>query len=525
MNENKSIPSAELEALLKRKAFTLDESRPEAVKKRHQKGKRTARENITDLCDKDTFIEYGSLIIAAQRSRRSKEDLIKNTPTDGLITGIGAINGDKFDDEVAKCMVLSYDYTVLAGTQGIMGHKKTDRMLHMADKLKLPILFYVEGGGGRPGDTDFQGVGGLDVMTFYLWPKLSGKVPRIAIVGGYCFAGNAALAGCADVIIATKQASLGMGGPAMIEGGGLGVFHPKEVGPAATQFKNGVIDILVENEEEATATAKKYLSYFQGKTKEWTCADQSQLRQIMPENRRFAYDVRKVITLLADTDSVLEIRSGYGQAILTSFVRVEGNPLGVLASNPKSMGGAIDSTSADKAARFLQLCSAFNIPVLSLCDTPGIMVGPREEATGTVRHASRLFMAGAHLKVPIFMIVTRRAYGLGSMAMAGGSFHVPFFTISWPTGEFGGMGIEGAVRLGYRKELEAIADEKEREVAFNKMVEEAYEHGKAINTASYLEIDEVIDPMESRKCIMNGILSNPLKSWKKNESQQFIDAW
>lgn len=515
----------DLQELLDRRAWTLDAARPERVAKRHSKGQRTARENITDLVDEGSFVEHASLIIAAQRSRRKLDDLIQNTPYDGLIGGIAAINGHLFEEQEAQCMVMSYDYMILAGTQGVMGHKKTDRLLHIAQDGKLPIVFFVEGGGGRPGDIDFHGVGGLDVMTFYLFAKLNAVVPRIAIVSGYCFAGNAAIAGCADVIIATENTSIGMGGPAMIEGGGLGVHHPKDVGPSDIQAKNGVIDVLVKDEAEAVQVAKKYLSYFQGPIKDWSCADQEQLRHLIPENRRRVYDVRTLIQTMADSDSVLELRKEFAPGMITAFIRVEGRPLGLIANNTSHMGGAIFSDEADKAARFMQLCNAFGIPILSLCDTPGIMVGPEAEKTGTVRHASRLFVIGGKLRVPIFMIVLRRAYGLGSMAMGGGSFHIPFFTVSWPTGEFGGMGLEGAVRLGYRKELESVKDPEKREALFEKLVAKSYEKGKALSTATYLEIDEVIDPAESRRWIVNGLKSTSGSRKAPDPYTGFVDTW
>lgn len=512
---------AEMQA---RKAYTLDESRPQAVAKRRKYGQQTARENIAALCDEDSFKEYGSLIIAAQRRRRQLDDLIQNTPADGLVTGIGTVNGQYFEEAHAQCMVMAYDYTVLAGTQGAFNHKKMDRMLHIADEWQIPIVIFAEGGGGRPGDVDALTVAGLDVMTFAHFASLSGKIPRVSIVSRYCFAGNAALAGCADVIIATENTSLGMGGPAMIEGGGLGVYHPKEVGPVSFQNTNGVIDVLVKDEVEAVEAAKKYLSYFQGKIKGWSCADQRLLRTLIPENRRRVYDIRSVIQTLADTDSVLELRPQFGKGMITAFIRIEGRPLGLIANNPMHLGGAIDANGADKAARFMQLCDAFDIPILSLCDTPGIMVGPEAEKEGTVRHASRLFVVGSSLSVPYFTIVLRKGYGLGAQAMAGGSFDVSFFTIAWPTGEFGAMGLEGAVKLGYRKELQQ-AEERSPEVrdrVYKMMVNEAYKRGKAISMASFFEMDEVIDPKNSRAWVIKGM--NAAKPKAKNR-QRFVDTW
>jgi acetyl/propionyl-CoA carboxylase alpha subunit len=515
----------DLAELIERHAITLDENRPASVERRRKTNQRTARENVADLVDDGSFVEYGSLAIAAQRRRRKVDDLIRNTPADGLISGVATVNAEKFGADAARCMVISYDYTVLAGTQGHMNHKKIDRMLGLAEQWRLPLVFYAEGGGGRPGDTDRLGMTGLDGPSFVQFAKLSGLVPVIGIVSGYCFAGNAAMLGCCDVIIATNNASIGMGGPAMIEGGGLGVYHPAEVGPVSFQSPNGVIDILVEDEAEATAAAQKYLSYFQGAVADWKAPDQRLLRRAIPENRLRVYDIRTVIDLLADEGSVLEIRRDFGIGMITAFIRIEGKPFGLIANNPKHLGGAIDAPAGDKAARFMQLCDAFDIPILSLCDTPGFMVGPEAEKTAIVRHVARMFVTGASLTVPLFGIVLRKGYGLGAQSMIGGGFHASFFTVAWPTGEFGGMGLEGYVRLGFRKEMEAIEDPVEREEYYQAKVAELYANGKAVSIASVLEIDEVIDPADTRQWIMAGLRSVPKPEARTTKKRPCIDAW
>ncbi|HXQ23527.1 MAG TPA: carboxyl transferase domain-containing protein [Candidatus Acidoferrales bacterium] len=516
---------ADLADVRRRHAAGLDAARPEAVARRRKTGQRTARENIADLCDPGTFVEYGALQVAAQRQRRSIEDLIENTPADGLVAGIGRINGDRFDEARSRCVVMSYDYTVLAGTQGFQNHRKKDRMFELAERLRIPVVFFTEGGGGRPGDTDAPGVAGLDCMAFYLFGGLSGLVPLIGINSGRCFAGNAALLGCCDVVIATANSNIGMGGPAMIEGGGLGVFRPEEVGPMSVQVPNGVVDIAVKDEAEAVQVAKQYLSYFQGPIAQWECADQRLLRGIIPENRLRVYDVRRVIETLADTGTVLELRRHFGNGMITAFIRIEGRPVGVIANNPRHLSGAIDSPGADKAARFMQLCDAFDIPILSLCDTPGIMVGPEVETTALVRHACRMFVIGASVSVPSFTIVLRKGYGLGAQAMAGGSFKAPLFTVAWPTGEFGGMGLEGAVKLGFRKELAAVEDPAERKQLFDHMVARAYEHGKGLNMASHFEIDDVIDPAVSRQWIVSLLNSVPPPVPRTRKKRPCVDTW
>ena len=504
----------DLDEVLERHDIGLDHRRPQAVERRRKTGQRTARENLDDLVDAGSFVEYGPLVIAAQRRRRPVAELIERTPADGMIAGIGTVNGDRFAEDRAQCAIMSYDYTVLAGTQGTMNHVKKDRLIELAERSRLPVIFFTEGGGGRPGDTDGTGVAGLDCLAFWYFGKLSGHVPMVGINSGRCFAGNAALLGTCDVIIATENSNIGMGGPAMIEGGGLGVFRPEEVGPMAAQRANGVVDIAVKDEEEAVAVAKKYLSYFQGPVDDWTCVDQRTLRHLIPENRLRVYDVRRVIDALADDDSVLELRRDWGHGMVTALARIEGRPVGIMANNPGHLGGALDVDACDKGARFLQLCDAFNLPIVSLCDTPGFMVGPAIEEAGMVRHAGRMFVAAGGLTVPLMTIVLRKGYGLGAQAMAGGSFRAPLFTIGWPTSEFGGMGLEGAVKLGYRKELEAIEDPEERLKTYQEMVDRMYERGKGVNMASHFEIDDVIDPADTRRWISRGIASTPLPHWR-----------
>lgn len=513
----------DLQTLLERLAFTLDSSRPAAVAKRHAQGGRTARENIADLCDEGSFIEYGALAIAAQTRRRSLEDLVTNTPADGMVTGIGTVNAAQFGPQRSRCVVMSYDYTVLAGTQGMRNHQKTDRMLGIAHQLRLPVVLFAEGGGGRPGDVDMHIVAGLNNHTFSQFAALSGKVPVVGIVHGRCFAGNAALLGCADVIIATEASNIGMSGPAMIEGAGLGTFQPQEIGPSDVQTRNGVIDVLVKNEAEAVRVARQYLSYFQGPVADWRCADQRLLRHAVPENRLRVYDVRHVMRTLVDEASLLELRAHFGQGMVTALARIEGRPVGLIANDPQHLGGAIDAEAADKCARFMQLCEAHGLPLVSLVDTPGFMVGPEVEARAQVRHVCRMFVVAAHLSVPFLAVVLRKGYGLGAQAMTAGGFDAPVFTVSWPSGEFGAMGLEGAVRLGFRKELEAVPAGAQRDALFRRLVDQQYANGTAINMAQHLEIDAVIDPMDTRAWLLRGLDSTYAKP--RAQGPRFVDTW
>jgi acetyl-CoA carboxylase carboxyltransferase component len=508
-------PRADLERLLQRQAFTLDAARPEAVARRHAQGQRTARENIADLCDDGSFLEYGALAVAAQRSRRSEEDLIANTPADGMVTGIGSVNGH-------RTVVLAYDATVLAGTQGMRNHQKTDRLLGIALDQRLPVVLFAEGGGGRPGDTDMPIVAGLHVGTFAAFARLSGQVPVVGIVSGRCFAGNAALVGCSDVVIATRNANIGMGGPAMVEGGGLGRFKPEDIGPSDVQQTNGVIDVLVDDEAQAVAAARHYLSFFTGRQDAWTAPDALALRDVVPENRLRVYDSTAAMQGLVDQGSLLALRTGFGTGIHTALARIEGRPVGLMASNPLHLGGAIDPDAADKAARFMQLCNAHGLPIVSLVDTPGFMVGPATEARAQVRHASRLFVVAANLQVPFFSVVLRKGYGLGAMGMAAGGFHAPVFTVAWPTAEFGAMGLEGAVRLGYRKELGAEPEGPQRDALYEALLARQYNNGAAVQMAATLEIDAVIDPAQTRDWLARGLAGARVA---EPRAARFIDPW
>ncbi|MFO1082987.1 MAG: carboxyl transferase domain-containing protein [Reyranellaceae bacterium] len=513
----------DLAEVLARRALTRDDKRPDAVERRRATNHRTARENVDDLLDPGTFVEYGPLIIAAQRHRRSMDDLLARSPADGLIAGVGRVNGQTFAAPATGVAVLAYDYTVFAGTQGVHNHWKTDKILDIAEDGRMPLVLFAEGGGGRPGDDDYGGF--IQFDTFHHFGQLSALVPLIGIVSGRCFAGNASLLGCCDVIIATAETTLGMGGPAMVEGGGLGVFAPEEIGPMPVQTKNGVVDILVADEAEAVAVAKRYLAYFQGPLKEWTAPDQRRMRHIVPENRLRSYEVRDVIATLADEGSVLELRRDFGRTLVTALIRLEGRTVGVMANDPKHLSGAVDSDGSDKGARFMQLCDSYDFPVVNLCDTPGIMVGPEAEKTALVRHAARMFLTSCNMTVPYFTIVLRKAYGLGQSAMAGGNYRAPYFYVSWPTGEFAPMGIEGQVKLGFRAELAAIEDPAERLKFFEAKVAKAYENGKALHRSTNFMIDDVIDPAETRTWVTNmlaAIRPAPPRAGKKRPN---IDAW
>jgi acetyl/propionyl-CoA carboxylase alpha subunit len=517
-------PRADLAEVAERHARLTDARRPDAVAKRRKTGQRTARENVADLCDDGSFFEYGGLALATQRSTRSMENLIEVSPADGVVTGVGTVNAAQFGAQRARAMVIAYDYTVFAGTQGHANHKKQDRMFELAREQELPVVLLAEGGGGRPGDTDSPVRPTLDVETFRTFASLSGLVPLVGVVSGRCFAGNAVLLGCCDVIIAAENSNIGMGGPVMIEGAGLGSFPAAAVGPIDVQSKNGVVDVRVKDEAAGVAVAKQYLGYFQGALPDWSAHDQRLLRALVPENRMRVYDMRRAIDLIADAGSVLELRREFGTGMITALGRLEGRPVGFIANEPSRLAGAIDAAAADKAARFMQLCDAFGLPLVSLCDTPGFMVGPEAEKSALVRHTCRMLVGAAGLRVPLFCVVLRKAYGLGAMAMAGGHTHAPFFCIAWPSAEFGAMGLEGAVQLAFKKQLNAVPDPADREKLLRRMVDGLREQGKGINIASHLEIDDVIDPADTRSWLTRGLRALPAPD-KRAARRRFIDTW
>jgi acetyl-CoA carboxylase carboxyltransferase component len=506
----------ELLELLARRALTEDTARPDAVERLHARGGRTARENVADLVDAGSFVEYGRFVTAAQAGRRTDDDLLDRTVADGIVGGLATVDGH-------ACAVMSYDYLVMAGTQGMRGHRKTDRLLDVVTQLALPTVFFASGGGGRPGDTDIPLVSALDVTTFAAWARLSGRVPRIAVVDGSCFAGNAVIAGCADLIVATARASLGMGGPAMIAGGGLGDVDAADVGPVDVMTANGVIDVVVDA-DDVIDEARRLLGYFTGPAADWTASDQSWLREAVPEGERRSYDVVPIVETICDDDSVTVLRPSFAPELVTTLGRVEGRTVGIVANDTRHTAGAITADAGDKAARFLQLCDAHGFPVVSLVDTPGMMVGPDAERTGLVRHTSRLLVAGAQLSVPLIGVVLRRAYGLGAQAMLGGSTHEPLMTVGWPGAHLGAMGLEGAVRLAMRKELEAIDDVDEREQQVRELTAHAQANASALNVARHFEIDDVIDPAETRGLVAR-LISAAARDGRLTGSGARVDTW
>ncbi|TCZ64795.1 acyl-CoA carboxylase subunit beta [Roseicella aquatilis] len=472
-----------LQAVLRARASILDGARPEAVAKQRRRGRWTAREAIAALADPDSFVEYGGLVRPALPGMQGAAD--------GLVMGTAQVGGRAAD-------IVAYDYSVYAGTQSANNHAKIGRMLAHAEAHRLPVICWLDGGGARPHDMKVEGRGASS--TFVTFARLSGLVPTIGIVPGRAFAGHANLAGMCDLLVATKDASMGMAGPPLVEAA-LGLrLTPEEIGPAAVHVASGAVDVLVEDEAEAIAVARRYLGYFGPPAAPGEAPDGAALREVVPENPRRAYDVRKVIHGIADRDSVLELKAGYGRAMVTALLRIEGRAVGVIANQPMFLAGAIDGPAADKAARFVQICDAFDIPLLVLCDTPGLMVGPEVEKTGLVRRSARLLTALANATIPILTVVLRKAYGLGYYIMGSRPLH-PSILLAWPTAEFGGMGLEGAASIIHRQELECIDDPAERAAAHRHRTAELREYNTALEVAGRFAYDDVIDPADTRSIL------------------------
>ncbi len=504
--EGSGGPRPDLAAVIEAKSGTLDEARPKAVAKRAATGQRTARQNVADMVDEGSFQEYGQLSAPAFGYLEGAAD--------GLVMGTATIDG-------ARVAIAAYDYTVHGGSQSTINHAKFDRMLHVVHELRLPLVLWAEGAGWRAHDENINAR--FYEETFAMMARLSGHVPTISIVAGRCFAGNANLAGLCDTVIATRAATLGMAGPPLVEAG-LGVkMTPEELGPAELHEEAGGIDILAEDEAEAARFARQYLGYFRGPGVPGEAPDTLTLRGVVPENRRRAYDVRKVIDGIADVGSVLELRPRFGRAAVTSLIKVEGRPMGVLANQPMYISGAMDSPACDKIARFIQLCDAHDIPMLYLVDTPGLMIGRETEATALVRHSARVLTANTNATTPFMTVVLRKAYGVGMYIM--GSLAIrPALLVGWPTAELGSMGLEGHAKIVHRKELDALPDEKARREREREVADDLLRQNTALAMARRFEVDDIIDPAETRAVAVRFLTSLP-PVLPRTGRKRIIDNW
>lgn len=496
----------ELQAVIDAQHALQDAARPAAVEFQHRRGRSTVREVLASLADPHTFVEYGGLARPAVKEMSG--------PADGMVMGTARIEGRHTD-------LVLYDYSVYAGTQSVINHLKLTRMLEHALRWRYPVVMWLDGGGARTQDLLLPARS--KATCFTVFGKLSGLVPTVGVVPGNAFAGHANLAGMCDFLIGLKGSALGMGGPPLVESA-LGVkLRPTDIGPAEMHEKSGVYDLVVEDDGAAIEAARRYLAYFGPPREPGREHDQAVLRDIIPENPRQAYDVRRVIETLADVDSVMELRPVFGACIVTALARIGGRTVGVVANQPTHIAGAIDSDGSTKAARFVSLCDAFDIPLLVLCDTPGLMVGPEAEATGLVRHSARLMSAIVNATTPMMTVVLRKAYGLGHYVMGSASLD-PALLLAWPTAEYGGMGLEGAVSILHRRELEAIPDPEERARMRAHLTDELREEHKPLMAAGRLVYDDVIDPADTREILrrtLDGFPVAPPRTTRKRIIEAF----
>lgn len=470
----------------------LDEARPDAVARQRKRGRWTVREAIGGLADPDSFIEYGGLAEPATEGMSGAAD--------GLVMGTAKVNGRPTD------MVL-YDYTVYAGTQSAVNHQKMVRMIDHAQRTRLPLICWLDGGGARPQDMMKMAERG-SAYTFVGLARLSGWVPTVAIVPGRAFAGHANIAGLCDLMIAVRGAAIGMAGPPLVEAALGAKLTPEEIGPAEMHARSGVVDLLVDDEGQAITAARKYLDFFGPPLAQAEAPDPTPLRELVPENPRRAYNVRKAIEHIVDVGSTLELKPDYGKSVVTAFARLGGRTVGIMANQPIQLAGAIDSPASIKAARFVQICDAFDLPLLVMCDTPGLMVGPEAEKTGLVRHSARLLSALANATVPIMTVVLRKAYGLGRYVMGSRPFD-PVVLLAWPTVEYGGMGMEGAVNIIYKRQLEAETDPVRRATLQAELASKLKEENTAIKAAKRFNYDDIIDPVDTRAILLHTLDTVP----------------
>jgi len=509
MNDKKEIRPELLKVQVAHAALQ-DDARPERIARQHARGRNTARENIAAFADPGSFVEYGGL------SKPARTDM--EGPADGLVMGTATVDG-------RPVVLVAYDYTVHAGTQSATNHRKMDRIFSLAEANKLPVIGWWDGGGARPHE---MLIAGRPVNSgFVTFARLSGLVPTIALVTGRAFAGQANLSGLSDVVIATKSATMGMAGPPLVEAALGHRLTPEEIGPMSVHEKSGAIDVLVDTEDEAMAAARKYLSFFRAEEQQpqndFEAPDPLALRDVIPKNPRRAYDVRKAVSGMADIDSVLELRPRFGKAAITALAKLAGQPVGIIANQPMFLAGAMDSPACDKIARFIGLCDAHDLPIVFLCDTPGLMVGPDVEKTALVRHSARILTAAATATVPMLTVVLRKAYGLGYYVMGSTAYH-PNLVIAWPTAEFGGMGIEGAVNIIHQQELEAETDLAKRRVLHDQRTQELKDHHTALQVAERFHVDDVIDPADTRQILIRCLATTPAPAPRQGR-KRVIEPW
>jgi acetyl-CoA carboxylase carboxyltransferase component len=467
----------------------MDEARPAAVADAHASGHLTARERLSSLLDHGSFIEYGVLAGATSQ-------VDDTSVADGLVAGTGQIAGK-------PVTVASYDCTVLNGTQSERNQRKLVRLIYLSRSQRWPFVCFVDGDGARPNDP--QPPPPIAIATRGRWDvydglaELSGWAPTVAVVSGRALDGNAGIAMLSDFVVATGNSSFGSWGTSE-------PLSEPVTRPVEDYGRTGNIDLIVDDEPTAITAVQKYLSYYLCELADGTPAsNHAEIASIIPENRRRPYDMRKVIGAFADADSVMELGVGWGRSMLTVLARLGGRSIGIFANQPKSpLAGAIDSDAADKAARFIELCDAYELPLVSFIDNPGYMVGPQAEREGMARHHARPLAALHHRTVPLCSVQIRKAYGLGPYAMSGfGTGRVaPELRLAWPSVESGGMSLEGAAYLVKRKEIHAAKTQAEALAIRDNYAEQMRDHTSGLRAGRNFLFDDIVNPIETRDRII-----------------------
>lgn len=481
--------------LQRRKAAAQAMGGEAAVARQHAEGKLTARERIGLLFDPDTFVEFGAL---AEHEPRNPQMAGKHTPADGVVTGYGQVHGH------TVCCA-AYDFTVMAGSMGEVGERKVARMRELALRLRAPIVWLLDSSGARIQETagsQFAGSGDL----FFEQVVMSGVVPQVAAVMGPCAAGTAYIPALADVTFMVKgTGSMALGGPHLVKAAVGEEISAEDLGGSRVHCTvSGCGDLEAASDEECLAAIREYLGYFvtPGEVK----ADDTRTEavyDIVPTEPNRVYDMRKVISATVDDGRFFELKAGWARSVITGLARMGGRSVGIVASQPAYRGGVLDVDSADKAARFITLCDAFEIPLVFLVDVPGFLIGSRVEQQGIIRHGAKMLYAVSEATVPKMTVVLRKAYGAGYFVMCGRAYETDQI-LAWPTAEISVMGPEGATAIIFRKEIEAAPDPAAVRAERIGMIRQMISPYVA---AAGAYVDDVIDPADTRRMIIRGLMA------------------
>ncbi len=483
------------------RARLMDAARPEGVAKVAARGKLSARERIRRLVDKDTFDEIGALVTAeiggGPEASQNERD---TSPADGVVVGTARIDG-------RPAMIVSQDFSVFGGSIGKLGSAKTQRAIRLAIQRGIPMVMLLDGGGHRIQDGQdsrhFANANGF----FHDLARASGWIPVVSLMLGAGFAGPTNYAGMSDFVVMVRGIStMGLAGPALVKAGTGEIVDMEEIGGAAAQVdRHGLADLGVATEDEAFAAARRYLSYLPGNARaalptldvlDPPSRRDDTLLDLVPANPRKAYDVRKVIALIADKNSVFEIKPTYAGNVVTAFTRLDGRPVGILANQPLRLGGMVDANACDKLAHFIALCDAFGLPLISLIDVPGFLIGSAAERSVLGRRSAKLIYEWGHASVPRISVILRKGYGLGYFAMNGGRSFSSDACFAWPTAQICAMSIEGAIDVAFRKRYEAAPDPAARR---QEMIDDTRTRIGVLRAAEGFGIDDIIDPRDTRR--------------------------